>query len=88
MYDAVPYDLSIDTPAPEGMITAIGGIMKMQKSVYTPEQIKRLSEAHRILCADRLIDPHSLQGREVAGLLLDKCTGDEPNDVILRRVAH
>ena len=64
------------------------GIMKMQKSVYTPEQIKRLSEAHRTLCDERNIDPHSWHGREVAELLLDKCTGDEPDDVIMKRIAH
>ena len=62
--------------------------MTMQKSVYTPEQIKRLSEVHRFLCAERLVDPHSWQGREIAELLLDKCTGSESRDVIMRRVAH
>jgi hypothetical protein len=62
--------------------------MVTQKAVYSPEQIKRLSEVHRILCAERLIDPHSLQGREVAELLLDKCTGDEPNHVIMKRIAN
>lgn len=62
--------------------------MTMQKSVYTPEQIKRLSEVHRVLCAERHIDPYSREGRSMAELLLDKCTGDEPADVIAWRISH
>jgi hypothetical protein len=70
------------------MIGVNGGIMTMQKTVYTPEQMKRRSEVHRILCTERNINPQSLDGRLVAGLLLDKCTGDEPNEVIIQRVSH
>lgn len=70
------------------MMMTSGGIMTMQQPVYTPEQIKRLSDAHRILCAERNIDPQSFHGRLVAGLLLDKCTGDEPDEVIRQRVSH
>jgi hypothetical protein len=66
------------------MIGVNGGIMTMQKTVYTPEQMKRRSEVHRILCTERNINPQSLDGRLVA----DKCTGDEPNEVIIQRVSH
>lgn len=70
------------------MIGTRGGVIMIQQAVYTPEQIKRLSEAHRILCAERNINPQSLDGRLVAGLLLDTCTGDEPDEVIRQRVWH
>ncbi|MCJ8521464.1 hypothetical protein ABID21_004598 [Pseudorhizobium tarimense] len=62
--------------------------MTMQKSVYTAEQIKRLSEVHRVLCAEQQIEPSSREGRSMAELLLDKCTGDEPAGVIMRRISH
>lgn len=62
--------------------------MTMQKPTYTGEQIKRLSNVHRALCEARSIDPRSWQGRKIAELLLDKCTGNEPDHVILQRVSH
>lgn len=60
----------------------------MEKPVHTREQLQRLSAVHKILCAQRNVHPHSEQGRDAAVLLLNKCTGDEPEEVILKKFAH
>lgn len=79
---------SVDCDYIEGANTGLRSVMTMQTRIYNSDQIKRLSDVHRNLCAARQVDPHSWQGRHIAELLLDKCTGDEALSEIARRVAQ
>ena len=60
----------------------------MEKMVYSKEQLQRLSNAHQMLCISQNVDPQSKFGREVAALLLEKCSGDESEDVMIEKVSH
>lgn len=60
----------------------------MAAAFFNAEQLTRLTAAHRIVCGQRDIRLGSKEGMVLAMRLLTECTGDEPEDAIVRRFAH
>ncbi len=60
----------------------------MEKAFYSKEQLQRFSRAHQKLCAFQNINPQSKPGRDMALLLLEQCTGEESEEIMVAKVSH
>lgn len=56
------------------------------KASYTPEQLDLIIAVYREVCAQRLIDPISLEGVEIAVRLLNRFTGRETKADLRRKI--
>lgn len=55
---------------------------------YSSEQLDRLIKAHKVICAMRMVDPKSEDGRDLAARLLDECDGNESREYMIKRFTH
>jgi hypothetical protein len=55
---------------------------------YSREQLARLISAHKLICAQRSVDPNSEDGRDLAARLLNECSGSEEQAYMIRRFAQ
>lgn len=59
-----------------------------ETTIFSREQVLTPTQAVKVICARRGIDPLSGEGRDTAARLIDECRGNETEDEMVAKFLH